>query len=95
LEDEVTEEQRLRIKCNQYAKRLVLLGEDDVTWEATTKFQNTSSNSDYAKCSHVIGLICGTLGIEVSKCNELNLHDIYHKLIEMKQTTRELFQHFA
>jgi hypothetical protein len=60
-----------------------------------TKLQNTSSNSDYAKCSHVIGLICGTLGIEVSKCNELNLHDIYHKLIEMKQATRELFEHFA
>jgi hypothetical protein len=67
-------------------------------WDAATeaaKDQLTSHNSDYAKCSHVIGLICGTLGIEVSKCNESNLHDIYHKLVEMKQITRELFENFA
>ncbi len=45
----MTEEQRLRIKCNQYAKRLVLLGEDDVVWEAETTLQNATPNSDYAK----------------------------------------------
>lgn len=34
---------RLKIKCNQYAKRLVLLGEDDVSWEASDKFLNQST----------------------------------------------------
>ena len=41
---------RLKVKCNGYAKRLALLGDDDVVWEAEPTPQNTPSNSDYAKC---------------------------------------------
>lgn len=48
----MAEEQRLRRKCNRYAKRLVLLGEDDIVWEAELTPQNTSSNSEHAKCEH-------------------------------------------
>lgn len=48
----MTEEQRLRIKCNQYARRLVALGEEDIVWEANPKLQNISSSSDHAKCEH-------------------------------------------
>ena len=43
-EEKMTEEHRLRIKCNQYAKRLVSLGEDDVVWEVEPKIKNTSSD---------------------------------------------------
>ena len=46
----MTEEQRLRIKCNQYAKRLVNLGEDDVSWESEPKLQNRSSK-ELQKCT--------------------------------------------
>lgn len=91
----MAEEQRLRRKRNRYAKRLVLLGEDDIVWEAEPTPQNTSSNSDYAKCSHVIGLICGVLDITISECDELNLHEIYHKIVEIKNVVKELSQHFA
>lgn len=49
-EEKMTEEHRLRIKCNQYAKRLVSLGEDDVVWEAEPKIKNTSCNNNYEKC---------------------------------------------
>ena len=46
----MAEEQRLRRKCNQYAKRLVLLGEDDVVWEAETiKRFLTSCEKEEAK----------------------------------------------
>ena len=55
----------------------------------------TSDNSDYAKCSHVIGLICGVLDITISECDELNLHEIYHKIVEIKNVVKELSQHFA
>ena len=57
--------------------------------------QNTSSNSNYEKCSHVIGLICGVLDITISECDELNLHEIYPKIVEIKNVVKELSQHFA
>ena len=63
------EEQRLRIKCNQYAKRLVLLGEDDVVWEADPKLQNTSSNSDYAKCPICDSTNIYIIGKRCSNCH--------------------------
>ncbi len=59
------------------------------------QLQNTPSNSDYEKCSHVIGLICGVLDITISECDELNLHEIYHKIVEIKNVVKELSQHFA
>lgn len=59
------------------------------------QLQNKSSNSDYEKCSHVIGLICGVLDITISECDELNLHEIYPKIVEIKNVVKELSQHFA
>jgi len=37
--------ERLKIKCNSYAKRLVLEGYDDVVWEVVE--HATSDNSEY------------------------------------------------
>jgi len=59
------------------------------------KIRVSAHNSDYAKCSHVIGLICGVLDITISECDELNLHEIYHKIVEIKNVVKELSQHFA
>ena len=59
------------------------------------QLQSAPSNSDYEKCSHVIGLICGVLDITISECDELNLHEIYHKIVEIKNVVKELSQHFA
>ena len=59
------------------------------------QLQRAPSNSDYEKCSHVIGLICGVLDITISECDELNLHEIYHKIVEIKNVVKELSQHFA
>jgi len=43
----MTEIERLKIKCNDYANRLVIEGYDDVEWEARS---TTSDNKDYIKC---------------------------------------------
>jgi len=59
------------------------------------QLKNTPSNSDYEKCSHVIGLICGVLDITISECDELNLLEIYPKIVEIKNVVKELSQHFA
>jgi len=63
--------------------------------ELTEQLKNTPSNSDYEKCSHIIGLICDVLDITISECDELNLHEIYHKIVEIKNVVKELSQHFA
>ena len=69
--------------------------QDWVAVRFAIKAQSAPSNSDYEKCSHVIGLICGVLDITISECDELNLHEIYHKIVEIKNVVKELSQHFA
>jgi len=56
--------ERLKIKCNSYAKRLVLEGYDDVVWEVAER--TTSDNSEYMpptakscrNCKHNRTLAC-------------------------------------
>lgn len=48
----MSEIERLKIKCNQYAKRLVNLGEDDVSWEVSDKLTSTNTTqSEILKCN--------------------------------------------
>ena len=72
--------------CEEKAKKI---------WSDLRKLQSAPSNSDYEKCSHVINLICNTMGITVNECDESNLHEIYHKIVEIKNVVKELSQHFA
>lgn len=48
----MTEEKRLKKKCNDYAKQLVLLGVDDVVWEVESLSENVSSDGDHSNCPH-------------------------------------------
>ena len=85
----------IELNIDKYESMLKELGMLKTENEELKKRLLTSHNSDYEKCSHVIGLICGVLDITISECDELNLHEIYHKIVEIKNVVKELSQHFA
>lgn len=85
----------IELNIDQYESMLKEIGVLKTENEDLKKRLLTSHNSDYAKCSHVIGLICGVLDITISECDELNLHEIYPKIVEIKNVVKELSQHFA
>ena len=67
----------IELNIDKYESMLKELGMLKTENEELKKRLLTSHNSDYEKCSHVIGLICGVLDITISECDELNLHEIY------------------
>ena len=58
--------------------------------------ENTSSNSDYAKCSATIQKLCGALNLNLDNdTDEMKLSHIYSAVIELKSIIRQLNKHFA